>query len=233
MHCTSIQINQFLNSYLSHHLKGIDLQYLTKIFLNLPCQGKQGHNSDASYTMPLSYTAKILGRGVESIRTAQERLHARGIITIDGESWDEYRRKDGGRKKTGMLQEVRFSLEFKKVMRATFNKITPTWIFEVCEGFRHKAQALKAKALEAKERHKKKIQAVVRVLTDPKPSPHRPVRKEITGDVKHRVRRILELGRNEYTKKIQRERAASWLVGGGYCGSKEEARGVVDDLDGC
>ena len=50
------------------------------------------------------------------------------------------------------------------------------------------------------------------------------IRKEITGDVKHYVRRILELGRNEYTKKIQKERAASWLVSGGYCGSKEEAR---------
>lgn len=158
MHCKSIEINQFINTYLSQHLKGNALAYITKLFLNAPCQSKKGHSLDEAYSMSLKYTAKILGRSRETIRRLQEELHALGIITIDNQSWEAYHDAQKRRKKTGLIQDVRFSIQFKNMVKRFLSKDKQIeWTFTKPESFLEKCQKHITKAKEAKDRFIKKL----------------------------------------------------------------------------
>ena len=194
MFCTSIQINQFQNGYLCHHLKGIDLQYIEKLFLNAACEGKKGHNLKSTYQMPLNYTARILGRGRESVRLAQERLHARGIITVDGKDWNAYRHQNGKRIATGYPQVIGFSTLFLRTMGQFLKRQAAKWIFDFTDGFKTKARRLKEKAVAARERYLK----------------NSPInREEVKGQVKQILNSILSETRTLVRRPVPYRRKES------------------------
>lgn len=171
MHCKSIEINRFINSYLCQHLKGNALAYITKLFLNTPCESTKGHNLDEAYTFPLNYTAKILGRSRETIRRLQEDLHALGIITVDKQSWEAYHNSKNQRTKTGMVQEVRFSKMFKAIIKRFLSKEKNiVWIFSKPAAFLKKCETKIAKAKAAKDQFLEKLfkEKKVETKTPPK-----------------------------------------------------------------
>ena len=216
MHCTSVEINKFLNHFLSHHLSGIELQYTEKFMMNSPCTGKKGHNISAIYDLPLSYTARILGRKKESVRLAQERLHALGILTVDGKTWEEYRRTDGRRRCTGYTQVVALSGRFKDLMRSYLrDKKQALWGFQFGEGFLEKQKERKRKAQEAKKRFLEGLAKVEKVMT-----------KTVKEGLRRGIRRANASG----NVRAKIEDVMNGLVMDGYASSYERSLFIVKDL---
>lgn len=54
----------------------------------------------------------ILDRSGESVRLAKEGLQARGIITVDGMTWDQHQKENGGRKRTAYSQRIQLTPDF-------------------------------------------------------------------------------------------------------------------------
>lgn len=54
----------------------------------------------------------LLDRSGESVRLAKEGLQARGIITVDGMTWDQHQKENGGRKRTAYSQRVQLTPDF-------------------------------------------------------------------------------------------------------------------------
>ena len=209
MFCTSVEINRFLNHFLSNHLTGIDLQYAEKFLINTPCQGKKGHDLSSSYDLPLTYTAKILGRKKESVRLAQERLHALGLITVDGKTWEEYRKKDGSRRCTGYTQVVALSGRFIDVIgRVIKARQKVDWLFRFCDGFLEKQRKRKARAVEAKKRFLESLATAEKVITN-----------RVGKEIRRRIRRSLA----DQTVRHRMEEEIKGLVDGGYASSYQRA----------
>ena len=210
MHCTSIALNQMLNQYVSHHLKGTELNLISKIFLNLRCEGDRGHNIDGVYCQPLSFTARTVGRCKETVRRSLERLHALGLVTIDGRTWQASIDEQGRRCSTGMIQEVRLSKKFKKQMGLFLKGAKNlTWPFEVHGGFEKKVEQLREKAKEAKER----FMAVFK---------SKPESREVSVEKKRQVISFVSDAKtSEEFKKLVSE-SARLLVQGGYVGGYAE-----------
>lgn len=153
MHCTSVALNQLLNQYLSLHLKGTELNLITKIFLNLRCEGDRGHDMDGVYRQSLSFTARTVGRSKETVRRSLERLHAQGLITVDGKTWKASLNDRGKRRSTGMIQEIRISKRLKKQIGMYVKGVKNlSWPFKAHREFEKKADKLRAKSREAKRR---------------------------------------------------------------------------------
>lgn len=54
----------------------------------------------------------LLDRSGESVRIAKEGLQARGIITVDGMTWDQHQKENGGRKRTAYSQRIQLTPDF-------------------------------------------------------------------------------------------------------------------------
>lgn len=219
MHCISIDINKFINSYLSQHLRGSDLAYITKLFLNAPCVADKGHNLDAPYVFPLNYTAKILGRGRESTRRVQENLHALGLITVDGESWQEYQDNKNRRKKTGMVQEVRFSDDLKRTIKKYLSKEKIIeWIFEAPKAFLKKCSERLTRAKEAKSKFLSKDHAKEKEV------------RPLTNKEKKKFKDFL-LSETQ-PDKVQRgvEYLIKHLIQKGFAKDQKEGLGLIQDI---
>lgn len=195
MHFTSVELNQILNQYICHHLKGTELALITRFFLNLSCRGRQGHDLDDPYCQPLSYTARTTGKSKETIRRSMEHLHALGLITVDGRDWEQCQNKKSRRRNTGMLQEIRLSSKLKDLMDFFKKGIKkPQWPFGLHEKFQKKVEEFKDKARKAKERF-------MQTLTV---QPEKPAKKEISEDKKRQIVSFIGYAENpeEYRKLI-------------------------------
>jgi hypothetical protein len=54
----------------------------------------------------------LLDRSGESVRLAKEGLQARGIITVDGMTWDQHKKENGSRKRTAYSQRIQLTPDF-------------------------------------------------------------------------------------------------------------------------
>lgn len=150
-HVKSIEINRLVNKTLSHQLRGTELQVLQKLLLCLPVAGA-GHDLGGLYTMSIGYTARVVGRGKESVRQAIEALQARNILLINQQTWEGTQDKNGNRKKTGAAHEITLSEAFKNfVLNHAKGHVLP-WIFHFSQAFKAKKDKLVAKAKAAKEK---------------------------------------------------------------------------------
>ena len=138
---------------------------------------KAGKEGGHDLSKPLKSTANRTlsdktGLSLESVRRAKERLHARGIITVDGMTWDEYLvENDDGQKRRPLVvreQIVAFTKDFvtfiKEVLslnskekdvpyRLRAKKIALGMKFPFCQGFASKFKILAQKSAEALQRY--------------------------------------------------------------------------------
>lgn len=105
----SIEIQRAI-SYLQI-VKGQEKTLLYKILMLMPFEQK-GYDILGTVTAANGSLGKALGVTNETIGRLKESLHARGIIEVDGKTWDQYRYADGRRYRAKWIHRVTLSQSF-------------------------------------------------------------------------------------------------------------------------
>lgn len=119
---TSKEINLGLHYY--RQVGKTNKQLLGKLFEVLPVI-KGGVDLNGSVFIAAGTLAASLGVSPETIGRAKEELHARGIITIDNQPWEDYRYNDGTRYKAKWVHSMKFTPLFISAFHKAASKRIP------------------------------------------------------------------------------------------------------------
>jgi hypothetical protein len=116
---------------------------------------KTGHNINQWFEYSNGNLGYLIGLCAETVRTAKEGLHARGIILIDGMAWDQYRKEVDGklvRLRTAYVQRVEFTHDFVSWLRncVVTRRITKDRSWNYSDDYVTKRETSRFKAAVAK-----------------------------------------------------------------------------------
>lgn len=146
---TSIDLTNLDDKIFSKQLVRSEQALLAKLMQKFKMTS-HGHDLTDAKDYSNQYFAQILNVSQETARKAKEKLHARGIILIDGQTWDQYQ-KEGRRRKTGHRQTIQLTPEFKNFVVSGLQGLVK-WTFNYCELFKKKLEDLKHRAQGAYQR---------------------------------------------------------------------------------